>query len=229
MEQHPRSSTRRLIQWGGRRILYNPSGLTTVSLEWFEPRFWSIRGLIRERFSGRGQALAVETPAGPAVLRQFLRGGWVARWVTDRYLYLGQQRSRAFREFDLLQDLFDRGLPVPKPLAALCDQSGLAYRAALIMTEIGGARTLAEIAEELSPDDWAALRTTLGAFFEVGLRHPDLNAKNILRDHDGRWFLIDFDRARLARGPVAPGPMIRRLQRSLDRLGLQIESSALAD
>lgn len=227
MEQRDPPSTRSLIQWGGRRILYNPSRLTTVSLEWFEPRFWSMRDLVRQRFEGRGQALAVDTPIGPVVLRRFLRGGWVARFVSDRYLFLGQQRSRAFREFDLLQKLFERGLPVPEPLAALCDQSGLSYRSALIMSEITGGQTLAELAGQLSPGQWAELRAMLRAFFAVGLRHPDLNARNILRDQEGRWYLIDFDRAGLTGRPVDPRPMVKRLQRSFRRLGLNIEPAEL--
>jgi 3-deoxy-D-manno-octulosonic acid kinase len=227
MEQRDPPSTRSLVQWGGRRILYNPTRLTTVSLEWFDPRFWSMRNLVRQRFEGRGQALAVDTPAGPLVLRRFLRGGWVARWVRDRYLFLGQERSRAFREFDLLQKLFERGLPVPEPMAALCDQSGLTYRSALIMSEIAGGQTLADLADQLSSEQWSELRMTLRSFFEAGLRHPDLNARNILRDQQGRWYLIDFDRARLARRPVDPRPMIRRLQRSFRRLGVRIEAGAL--
>jgi 3-deoxy-D-manno-octulosonic acid kinase len=229
MEQRDPPSTRRLIQWGGRGILYNPSRLSAVSLEWFDPRFWELRSLVRQRFDGRGQALAVETPAGPAVLRCFLRGGWVARWVSDRYLYLGQERSRAFREFDLLQALRERGRPVPEALAALCDRSGPSYRAALIMREIPGAQTLAELAEQLTPDQWADLRATLESFFVIGLSHPDLNARNILRDQDGHWFLIDFDRARLSGRPVDPRPMIRRLRRSFGRLGLQVAPAALGD
>jgi len=225
-QQHP-PSNQSLIQWGRRGILYNPSRLTTLSLEWFEPRFWALRGLVRRSFVGRGQVLAVDTPSGPAVLRRFLRGGWVARWVTDRYLFFGYVRSRAFREFDLLQELFNRGLPVPEPLAALCDRSGLTYRAALITREIPGAQPLSELAEDLSSDDWAGLRATLDSFFKAGLRHPDLNAKNILRDHHGRWHLIDFDRARILHRPSDPYPMIKRLKRSFGRLGLRIESSAL--
>jgi 3-deoxy-D-manno-octulosonic acid kinase len=216
---HP-ASTRKLIQWGGHRILYNPSRLTTISLEWFDPAFWSMRDLVQRRFEGRGQALAIATPTGPAVLRRFLRGGWVSRLVRDRYLYLGPFRSRAFREYDLLRALFEQGLPVPEPLAALCDRRGLTYRAALITGEIPGARTLASLAAGLQDEDWHALRLTLDQFFAAGLKHPDLNAKNILRDQRGNWYLIDFDRARQAARRSDPAPMLRRLQRSLHRLGL---------
>ena len=227
MERHQPTSTHALIQWGHCSILYNVNRVQTVSREWFEPRFWALRGLIRRHFEGRGQALAVETPVGPVVLRCFQRGGWIARFVADRYLYLGQARSRAFREFVLLQALFKQGLPVPEPLLALCERSGLTYRAALITHEIAGAQTLADLAAELQREDWAELRASLDSFFAAGVRHPDLNAKNILRDRSGRWYLIDFDRARQGTSPADPRPMLRRLKRSLCSLGLPADASAL--
>ena len=215
------------VRWGNYHILYNPARLDTISLEWFEPEFWLLRNAVRQRFQGRGQVLAVDCSVGPAVLRRYRRGGLVARLISDRYLYSGAGNSRSFREFELLGRLFDAGLPVPEPLAALCARRGVGYRAALLTHEIQGAQVLADIAESLSAQDWAELRATLSDFFTVGLNHPDLNARNVLRDSSGAWFLIDFDKAKLGSAPASPTPMINRLRRSFKRLGLQVDASAL--
>ncbi|MEN1728379.1 MAG: 3-deoxy-D-manno-octulosonic acid kinase [Pseudomonadota bacterium] len=227
MEQNEKSAIRSRFQWGRAAILYNPRRVTSISLEWFQPRFWELRSAVRQQFKGRTLALAVDTPAGPAVLRQFHRGGLMAPMLRDRYLFLGHERSRSFREFDVLQHLFQAGLPVPEPLAALCERSGFSYRAALITREIEGAQALADIALSLHPEDWKTLRKVLDRFFDAGLLHPDLNARNVLRDGAGHWYLIDFDRARVLPGKAPAAGMIARLQRSFKRLGLTVPASAL--
>jgi 3-deoxy-D-manno-octulosonic acid kinase len=227
MNQRHSSSTRDYAQLGDARILYNPTRLTAISREWFDASFWELRKAVRASFQGRGEALAVETSIGPVVLRRYRRGGWMARFVRDRYLYTGYERSRPFREFDVLQTLLERGLPVAEPLAALCERNGRSYRAALLTFEIEGSRTLADVAADLASSDWSELRDVLGEFFEAGLEHPDLNARNILRDRLGRWFLIDFDRARVHASARSPQPMLRRLLRSLAKEGVQLEPSLI--
>lgn len=210
------------------RILYDGHTLPTVSLEWLQPNFWLLRQAVSARLGGRGQALAVETEVGPAVLRRYLRGGRVARLLDDRYLFTGYARSRAFREWSLLAELHAAGLPVPRPLAASCERSGPIYRAGLLTARINATRTLADVAEALAPEQWQALLETLDAFFAAGVVHPDLNARNLLLDQSERWFLIDFDRARRVQGRAPAAPMIRRLLRSFDRLGIQAGREFLA-
>jgi len=227
MNQRHSSSTREHARLGAARILYNPNRLTTISREWFDADFWRLRDAVRARFEGRGEALAIETSIGPAVLRRYRRGGWIARLVHDRYFFIGFDQSRSFREFDVLQTLFEQGLPVPEPLAALCERRGRAYRAALLTAEIEGSRTLAELAADLDEADWSELRNVLNGFFRVGLEHPDLNAGNILRDRQGQWFLIDFDRARVHASARSPQPMLRRLLRSLGKQGVQIDPALI--
>lgn len=209
-----------IFQAGPHRILYDGAVMTSVSLEWLQPAFWELRDAVLERMGGRGQALAVETEVGPAVLRRYLRGGKLAQLLADRYVFTGFERSRAFQEWRLLAQLHALDLPVPRPLMASCERRGAIYRAALMTVRIEGARTLADVAATLEQSQWTALLETLQAFFDAGVIHPDLNANNLLLDDAGRWFLIDFDRARRIRGKAAAGPMIRRLLRSFDRLGI---------
>jgi 3-deoxy-D-manno-octulosonic acid kinase len=212
---------------GPHRILYDDSVLPAVSLEWLQPAFWHLRRAVTAELGGRGQAIAVQTDAGAAVLRRYLRGGQVARLVQDRYLFTGYHRSRAFREWQVLHRLFEAGLPVPRPLAASCERRGGVYRAGLLTGLIPNALPLSSTAGCLSVDDWRGLAGTLRAFFAGGMIHPDLNAHNILRTESGDWYLIDFDRARIATRPVDPGPMLARLFRSLDKLGIAGERELL--
>lgn len=212
---------RQVFGRGAHRILYDAGLMTSVSLEWLQPEFWEIRQAVSNRLGGRGQALALETDLGRAVLRRYLRGGKAARLLHDRYLFTGYAASRAFREWRLLADLHAEGLPVPRPLAASCERSGLIYRAGLLTVEIPGARPLAELADTLPDHLWQALASTLESFFAAGVVHPDLNAHNLLLGADQCWYLIDFDRARRVRGRAPARAMIQRLLRSFDRLGLE--------
>ncbi len=212
---------------GPHRILYDDNVLSVVSLEWLQPEFWHLRRAVTAELGGRGQALAVEMDAGPAVLRRYLRGGQVARLVRDRYLFTGYERSRAFREWRILHQLFEAGLPVPRPLAASCERRGGIYRAGLLTTLIPEAQPLSRVALRLSVDDWRGLAEVLRAFFAAGLLHADLNAHNILLTAAGDWYLIDFDRARIVTRPVDPAPMLGRLFRSLDKLEIAGERELL--
>ncbi len=213
---------------GSGAILYDAEILTAISSEWLHPEFWRIRDAVIGELGGRGQALVVETPAGPAVLRRCLRGGQVRRLSTDRYLFTGYASSRAFREWRILDHLFGSGLPVPRPLAASCERAGLTYRAGLLTRLIPGARTLLELAPDLDEVEIGQLAQVLERFFAAGLKHPDLNAGNILRDPQGQWFLIDLDRAKIQSGSARPGRMVGRLQRSLTKAGYSDQAEAIA-
>jgi 3-deoxy-D-manno-octulosonic acid kinase len=112
-------------------------------------------------------------------------------------------------------------LPVPRPVAAQVDQSGIFYRADIITLRIPQSRSLAQhLLERALPDEWwQRIGGTLSRFHACGVVHADLNAHNILLNPDG-VFLIDFDRGRL-RGPdrAAARANLARLQRSLEKLG----------
>jgi 3-deoxy-D-manno-octulosonic acid kinase len=203
------------------RILYDPQRVTAISPEWLQCGFWRLRGGVTAELGGRGQALQLETPIGAAVLRRYLRGGMVARISHDRFLFTGYSNSRAFVEWSALIRLLERGLPVPRPLMASCERQGPFYRAGILTELIPGARSLADAAGVLGEDDWRRLGEVLQRFFAAGMVHADLNARNILLDAAGRWYLIDFDRARILDRPARPDRMLARLNRSFDKLGIE--------
>lgn len=210
------------IQLGATRILYDAGALPDLRDNCLLREYWMARDAVTGRLRGRAIALEVSTPAGPAVLRRFCRGGMVAGWLGDRYLYTGWARSRAFREWRLLGALRARDLPVPQPLAASCERAGPWYRAGLLTARIAGVETLADRfqAGHLEAGDWRAVGATLRRFHDAGVEHADLNARNILLDDSGRVYLIDFDRGRMVDpATVRRRRSLSRLRRSLNKLG----------
>ncbi len=171
---------------------------------------------------GRGAVHRVEGSFGRAVLRTYRRGGLIARFNRDRYLWSGEDRTRPFREFRLLAQMRAQGLPVPAPLAAGFRRSGTSYRASILTAEVPDVTTLADQLPALIDDTgaWEALGSTLARFHAAGFWHADMNAHNLLLDGQRRWWLIDFDRGeQRAPDTVWPQTRLARLQRSLYKLG----------
>lgn len=200
-------------------IVYDADRLSDPDPCWLSGEYWQQRGAVRGTAAGRGSALFLETPAGPAVLRQYLRGGWPARLTRDRYLFTGRENSRPFREFRLLARLNGDGLPVPAPLAASCERIGITCRGALLMERILHVEPLSvQIAESrASSDAFARVGACVRNFHHAGLSHADLNVDNILLHRtDPAVYLVDFDRCRYTPGKrVAGDANLRRLHRSL--------------
>jgi 3-deoxy-D-manno-octulosonic acid kinase len=204
-------------------ILYDPSRLDHPAPADFDPDALAAAGRVTGTATGRGSAWFVAAPrpgAAATVLRHYRRGGLVARLVADRYLWRGEEATRAFRELRLLAAIEALGLPAARPVAARYARAGVAYRADLLTLEIPGARPLAaRLGEELAPALWRRIGSTIRAFHDAGVRHADLNARNVLLDADDRVHLIDFDRGTLATPGAWRERNLERLRRSLVKLG----------
>lgn len=184
------------------------AGIATAS--WLDPQENGAQPVTQ---GGRQAAWFVEGAFGQAVLRHYRRGGLRAKLGREGYLWLGASRTRSFAEFHVLMTLHERGLAVPKPIAAAYWRRGLTYRAAILIERIAGAYTLASALERADPD---AVAQAIFALHEAGVWHADLNAHNILLDPAARIWLIDFDRARV--GVVSKAQRrknLLRLRRSL--------------
>ena len=189
---------------------------------WFDPARWIALGKAEPGRGGRGGVLFVDTPAGACALRHCHRGGLVAWFSADRYLWTGAKRTRAFREFRLLARLADLGLPAPLPVAARYQRSGAGYRADLLTRRIEGAATLADRLAQgtLDPQLACEVGATIARFHAAGIWHADLNAHNILVGDGNAAWLIDFDRGRVRRPALAwQQANLARLRRSFDKLG----------
>lgn len=200
-------------------ILFDLARVRQVEPAWFTPAFWGER--IRPVGSGgRGGAWFVDAPFGPVLLRHYLRGGWAASLSRDRYLWQGSTRVRSFAEFRLTRQLLERGLPVPRPIAARYQRVGLGYTAAILLERLQDVHSLAErIAIAARDAPWEETGRLIARFHRAGLDHADLNAHNILFDAGGKGWLIDFDRGRL-RIPETRWRLgnLARLRRSLLKL-----------
>jgi 3-deoxy-D-manno-octulosonic acid kinase len=202
-------------------ILFDAELSAQVGHEWFAPAHWREQEALRVQAGGRGGVAIIVTPVGECVLRHYHRGGLVAAWMGDRYLWTGADRTRPFSEFRLLAEIARLGLPGPAVLAAHYQRHGPFYSADLITRRIAGAQTLAEclatgrLDGELSEEVGALV----ARFHRAGVWHADLNAHNVLVTPDG-LYLIDFDRGRL-RIPAAGWQQanLQRLRRSLLKLG----------
>lgn len=205
-------------------ILYDAQQVSQPDPAWFDPGYWQQRDAVERIAGGRGSALVVKAPTGEDgsvrwVLRHYLRGGAVARFLGDRYLYTGADRTRAFREFRVLIELRDLGLPVPKPIAARFQRRGLWYRADLLTGYLPGTDTLSHLAtrrREAVP--WQRVGHCIAGFHQHGLCHADLNAHNILVA-DSEVSLIDFDRASFRAAGHWRQENLARLKRSLIKEG----------
>src|SRR5690606_31319134 len=115
----------------------------------------------------------------------------------DRYLWLGEARTRPLAELMLTLRLHADGLPVPRPVAVRYERHGPVYTADIITDYLPDTRTLAAVLADidLPLPVWADIGRTIRRFHEWGLDHADLNAHNILLNRDGEVFLIDFDKA----------------------------------
>lgn len=195
-----------------------PGGAPTPA--WFHGDFWEARQAVVGQAPGRGASLFLEAGPEEWVLRPYRRGGLIARLSETRYLWTGEARSRAFRELRLTATLHERGLPVPRPVAACLWRHGLTYEAALITVRLPGAKALAERLTRADACLLARVGRTIRQFHRAGLDHVDLNARNLLVDETGQVWLIDLDRCRLR----APGPWrernLQRLERSLKKFGV---------
>ena len=220
---------------GGQRIatatgvmLADPNGLgnpqQSAAESLFDPNYWSARRELKPVSGGRGSAWFVGPATQAWVLRHYRRGGFIARLSQDKYWWSGEDRVRAFAEWRLLDYLAQRGLRVPKPIAAFYRRAGLTYQCDLITQRIMDAQSLsAALARSLIPEStWRAIGAALARLHGHGVDHADLNAHNILLDGSQGISVIDFDRGRLRTPGRWTSRNLRRLHRSLAKISLSL-------
>jgi 3-deoxy-D-manno-octulosonic acid kinase len=230
-----------LLRWqeGEGAMLYDPRRMHQPEAALFDTAYWRAAGALTPADRGRGGAWflrpamvgSIDASAGEPeewVLRHYKRGGLVARWNPDRYLWTGEEATRPFRELRMTYALQAAGLPVPVPVAARYQRAGLHYRADLLTVRIPGVKTLSARLAEWPVAVWTAVGSCLRRLHAAGAWHADLNAHNVLVGlPDGAppsVHVIDWDRGRLQAGPLGAGPArgnLLRLQRSLHKLALE--------
>lgn len=204
-------------------ILYDDTLISKPNNSLFEPDWLQQQAQLKHITHGRGEAWFVDYEQHHWVLRRYMRGGLVAKFNKSRYFALTLEQTRAWREWLLLAQLYDAGLPVPRPVAAQvcwCNLKAGFYQAYLLLEKIPGARTLAERLQKevLGDNDWQSVGGVVRQFQDHSVYHADLNANNILFDESGKIYLIDFDRGEVRAEDKWKQDNVQRLRRSLDKL-----------
>ena len=143
--------------------------------------------------TGPARSVSLELPDGsgtddvdaPRVVKRFAGRGLFAA---------ARDAARARREHELLVELHERGLPVPRPLAI--ERRGDGWEVA--MQWIPRAQSLQERLIEGRTLDLPAraLGELLARLQAAGIDHPDLHPGNVLIDDAHGVWAIDFHKAR---------------------------------
>lgn len=193
-------------------MLIHPDYEGRVTQDWFNAATWGDQARPVSS-GGRGGAWFLQAGEDKLVLREYRRGGLVAKFARYAYAFTREADVRSFAEFRLLNAMISKGLPVPRPVAAWYRKlSPIQYRAAIIIERLENTSPLADLIAELDGDAWESIGETIRRFHDAGVMHADLNCFNVLV-RDEEYFLIDFDKSRL----TADSEPARWKEANLDR------------
>lgn len=155
---------------------------------------------------GRGIAYSIALPVSGtrAVVRHNRHGGLLAPVTRDLFL----PPTRAPHELRTAMRLTELGVPTPPVLIYGVESVGVAFRRADVVTrEIVNARDLSEYMSGAASGAereaaWEATRELIAAMHAAGVRHHDLNVKNVLLAQAAEGLvahLLDVDRVELGR------------------------------
>jgi 3-deoxy-D-manno-octulosonic acid kinase len=203
-------------------ILYDKAIINQISAQRFTPEGWPhaeiLTGALRS--GGRGNTMFVGNVPRQFVLRHYRRGGLLGKLVRDTYLYSGEDLTRSFMEWRLLDKLAANNMNVPRPAAARFIRRGTFYTADLITVRIPDVVSLSQYIAAADRDEgfWQSVGAAIWKFHEAGVYHADMNAYNVQIDKDGDVWMLDFDKGALK----PPGPWqqktLSRLHRSLRKV-----------
>ena len=163
------------------------------------------------RLQGRAPVYVAPLPRGgpTVVVRHARHGGMLARVTGDRF----PGATRAPRELALSTRLSALGVPTPTIVAYAVYPAGpLLARSDVATLHIGHSADLASILAGAANiitrvDAVTGAAALLVAMARTGVRHPDLNLKNILlaltASGTARAYLLDIDRVRIERARAA--------------------------
>ena len=206
-------------------ILYDKAIINQISDQRFTAEGWLhaevLTGSLRS--GGRGNTMYIGNIPRQFVLRHYMRGGLLGKLVRDTYIFSGEDLTRSFMEWRLLDKLAANNMNVPRPAAARFCRRGTFYTADLITVRIPGVVSLSQYIAASPRDEafWQAVGGSIWKFHEAGVYHADMNAYNVQVDQEGDIWMLDFDKGSLK----PPGPWqqetLSRLHRSLQKvLGL---------
>ena len=211
--------------------LLDKAFFSDASSDLFNGAYWKEKGAITGHETGRGTTWFLRHENHDLVLRHYLRGGLVSKLSKDNYLFKNLQSCRSISEFNILNKLSALGLPVPVPAAAQVIRTAISYKADLLTQRIPNAKDLVQVLKTAQDKTfYQKLGEMIALFHQNGVYHADLNIQNILQDSNNKFWLIDFDRAKLMK-PKKSWQLnnLSRLRRSFEkekvRFGVKWEAS----
>ncbi len=159
---------------------------------------------------------------GSVVIKHYHRGGLMRCFIKHRYLKFG--KTRAQREFELLDIVGTLGINIPQPIAyAHCGR--LFYRAWLITREIHQSLSLACLSlhdEKKTSTAMAAVIEQILLLIQNDILHVDLHPGNAVVDAAGKVYLLDFDKGRVYHGnrQKLKNRYLARWRRAVNKHGL---------
>lgn len=208
----------------------------------FESYFWQKQNRIIGSAKGRGTTWFIQSQdlfGVNTALRHYYRGGLWGKINKDRYAFSSLEETRSFTEFNLLNRLYQAGLPVPKPIGAHVEKLAFNhYRADLLSERIENTQDLTALLPntELTAEQWQQIGKLIRRLHDLQICHTDLNAHNILirqQNNDAKFWLIDFDKCGEKPGNLWKQENLQRLHRSflkeVKRMRIQFSEKNWAD
>lgn len=184
----------------------------------FDSNYIQQYGYVTHIAQGRGATYFIDFEGYKLVLKHYWRGGLVGKINPDLYLRTALEKTRAYKEWVLLQQLYAWSLPAPKPAAIRILSGGLFSYADLLTHQIENVTPLSDclLEGELSQEQWMRVGRVIRQFHDKGVYHDDLNAHNILLSH-AQYYLIDFDKGAIKTQGRWQKNNLGRLLRSLKK------------
>ena len=159
---------------------------------------------------------------GSVVIKHYRRGGLLRHMNRLHYLKLG--KSRAQREFELLETVAKYGINVPQPVAFAL-RGRLIYQAWLITREIQKPQSLAVLSAQNEKATGRVMESVVdqvASLIQHQILHVDLHPGNVIVDAAGNVYLLDFDRGKVYHGsrPNLKYRYLSRWQRAVSKHGL---------
>lgn len=154
-----------------------------------------------------------------SVYRHYYRGGLFGKVIKDRYWFCNYDSTRAAKEFSLLRQLHQWGLPVPQPIAFKITRTFGCYQADILLQKIANTQDLSQRLQQsfLITEQYQQIGRLLRQLHNYQVHHSDLNIHNILLDEQGKFWLIDFDKCGIEQGESWKSANLDRLLRSFHK------------
>jgi len=159
---------------------------------------------------------------GSVVIKHYRRGGLMRYFIKRRYLKFG--KTRAQREFELLNIVSTLGINIPQPIA-YAYRGRLFYRAWLVTREIHLPLSLARLSLQDEKKTSSAMESVIEqivSLIQNDILHVDLHPGNVVVDATGKVYLLDFDKGTVYYGNRQKliNRYLSRWQRAVNKHGL---------